>query len=135
MATSYVIKHIIRWYQKLLLFCKIFNKQSPIYLLNIIPVSSRSSFTRYVENVPFLKWSFYFNWIEQDSQKYTKITQSLNIFKKSFEIYTCHNTKGIKLITRLRVGLSHLRKLRTLLIRYAIATETLKLHLIAVFTV
>ena len=44
-----------RWYQKLLLFCKIFTKQSPIYLLNIIPVSSRSSFTRYVENVPFFK--------------------------------------------------------------------------------
>ena len=40
---------------KTLAFCKIFNKQSPIYLLNIIPVSSRSSFTRYVENVPFLK--------------------------------------------------------------------------------
>ena len=53
-----------RWYQKLCNFYKIFNKQSPTYLLNVIPVSSRSYFTRYVENVPFFKkflFSFYCN--------------------------------------------------------------------------
>ena len=44
-----------RWYRKLCYFYKIFNKQSPTYLLNIIPVSSRSYFTRYVENVPSFK--------------------------------------------------------------------------------
>ena len=44
-----------RWYQKLCYFYKIFNKQSPTYLLNSISVSSRSYFTRYVENVPSLK--------------------------------------------------------------------------------
>ena len=44
-----------RWYQKLCYFYKIFNKQSPTYLLNIIPVSSRSYFTRYVENVSSFK--------------------------------------------------------------------------------
>ena len=31
-----------RWYQKLCYFYKIFNKKSPLYILNIIPVSSRS---------------------------------------------------------------------------------------------
>ena len=36
-------------------FYEIFNKQSPTYLLNIIPVFSRSCFTRYVENVPSFK--------------------------------------------------------------------------------
>ena len=41
-----------RWYRKICYFCKIFNKQSPIYLLSIIPVPSRSYFKRYVENVP-----------------------------------------------------------------------------------
>ena len=44
-----------QWYSKLCYFYKIFNKQSTTYLLNIIPVSSRSYFTRYVENVPSLK--------------------------------------------------------------------------------
>ena len=44
-----------RWYRKLCYFHKIFNKQSPTYLLNIIPVSSRSYFTRYVEHVPSFK--------------------------------------------------------------------------------
>ena len=31
------------------------NKQTPTYLLNVIPVSSRSYFTRNVENVPSIK--------------------------------------------------------------------------------
>ena len=44
-----------RWYQKLCYFYKIFNKHSLTYLLNITPVSSRSYFTTYVENVPSFK--------------------------------------------------------------------------------
>ena len=51
-------------------------------------------------------------------QKYPK-TESLNIFKKNIlkfirpsqnRVYNCHNPKGIKLLTRLKVGLSHLRE-------------------------
>ena len=63
-----------RWYWKLYYFYEIFNKQFPKYLLNIIPVGSRSYFTRYVENVPSFKvrhdffqkflFSFYCNWME-----------------------------------------------------------------------
>ena len=74
--------------------CKIFNKQSPTYLLNIIPVFSRSYFTRYVENVRFFKvkhiffkksfCSFYCYCMEQDRQKYLNILESLNIFRKAF---------------------------------------------------
>ena len=46
-------------------------------------------------------------------------SESPNIFKKSIlkfirpsqnRVYNCHNPKGIKLLTRLRVGLSHLRE-------------------------
>ena len=44
-----------RWDRKLCYFYKIFNKQFSIYLLNIILVSSRSYFTRNVENVPSFK--------------------------------------------------------------------------------
>ena len=36
-------------------FCKIYDKQSPTYLLNVIPVFSGSYFTRNVENVPSFK--------------------------------------------------------------------------------
>ena len=117
-----------RWYRKLCYFCKIFNKQSPTYLLNVIPVSSRSYFTRYAENVPsfkvrhdFFKNSFFpstaieWNKIDKNIRK----SESLNIFKKIIlkfirpsqnSVYNCHNPKGIKLLTRLRVGLSHLRE-------------------------
>ena len=35
--------------QKLCYFYKIFNKKSPTHILNVIPVSSSSYFTRYVE--------------------------------------------------------------------------------------
>ena len=116
-----------RWYRKLCYFYKIFNKQSPTYLLNIIPVSSRSYFTRYVKMFLLLKWHYFlknsffpstvieWNKIDKNIRK----SESLNIFKKSIlefirpsqnRVYNCHNPKGIKLLTRLRVGLSHLRE-------------------------
>ena len=56
--------------------------------------------------------------MEQDWQKYPK-SESLNIFKRSIlkfirpslnKVYSCHNPKGIKLLTRLKVVLSHLRE-------------------------
>ena len=109
-------------------FYKIFNKQSPTYLLNLIPVSSRSYFTRYTKNVPsfkvrhdFFENSFFpstaieWNKIDKNIRK----SESLNIFKKTIlkfirpsqnRVYNCHNPKGMKLLTRLRVGLSHLRE-------------------------
>ena len=51
--------------------------------------------------------------------KNTRKSESLNIFKKSIlkfirpsqnRVYNCRKPKGIKLLTRLRVGLSHLRE-------------------------
>ena len=122
-------------------------------------MSSRSYFTRYVENVPsfkvrhdFFKNSFFPSTVIEWNKIYKNIrkSESLNIFKKSnlefirpFQnrVYNCHNPKGIKLLTRLRVGLSHVvnRSLgtvfRILLIRYAIAAKILKAHLITFFTV
>ena len=91
-------------------------------------MSSRSYFTRYPKNVPsfkvrhdFLENYFFpstaieWNKIEKNSRK----SESLNILKKSIlefiqlsqnRVYNCHNPKGIKLLIRLRVGLSHLRE-------------------------
>ena len=91
-------------------------------------MSNRSYFTRYVENIPsfkvrhdFFKNSFFpstaieWNKIDKNIRK----SESLNIFKKSIlkfirpsqnRVYNCHNPTGIKLLTRLRVVLSHLRE-------------------------
>ena len=78
-------------------------------------MSSRSYFTRCAENVPsfnvrhdFFKNSFFpptaieWNKIDKNIRK----SKSLNISKN--RVYNCHNPKGIKLLIRLRVGLSHL---------------------------
>ena len=71
--------------------------QSPTYLLNVIAVSSRSYFIRYDKNI--------------------RKSEGLNILKKNIlkiirpsqnRVYNRHNPKGIKLLIRLRVGLSHL---------------------------
>ena len=110
-----------RWFN---IFYKIFNKQSPTYFLNVIPVSSRSYLTRYVENVhsfkvihDFFQNSFFAiecNKIDKNIRK----LESLSIFKKSIlkfirpsqnRVYNCHNPKGIKLLTRLRIGIGRLR--------------------------
>ena len=91
-------------------------------------MSSRSYFTRYVENVPsfkvrhdFFKNSFFPSTVIEWNKIHKNIrkSESLNIFKKSNlefirpsqnRVYNCHNPKGIKLSTRLRVSLSHLRE-------------------------
>ena len=69
----------------------------------------------------FLKNSFFpstaIEWNKTD--KNIPKSESLNILKKSIlkfirpsqnRVYNCHNPKGIKLLTTLRVGLSHLRE-------------------------
>ena len=84
---------IRRWYRKPCYFYKIFHKQSPTYLLNVIPVSIRSYFTRYAEIVPsfkvrhdFFKNSFFLStaieWNKID--KIIRKSENLNIFKKAF---------------------------------------------------
>ena len=65
-----------RLYRKLCYLNKIFKKQYPTYLLNGIPVSSRSYFTRNVENVHSFK-------VRQDFLKIPFFL--LQIYKKIFE--------------------------------------------------
>ena len=72
-----------------------------------------------------LEWDMIFLKISSTAIEWNKIdknirkSKSLNIFKKSIlkfirpsqnRVYNCHNPKGYKLLTRLRVGLSHLRE-------------------------
>ena len=117
-----------RWYRKLCCFFKIFRNQSPEYLFNIVLSSVRPYNTRNANNIPqfkvkhdFFKNSFFpfvvTEWNKLDLNIHN--SENLFIFKKKLlkfirpsgnSVFRCHNPKGIKLLTRLRLGLSHLRE-------------------------
>ena len=90
----------------------------PEYLFHLIPVR-RTPYTRNVHNL-FSKSSFpgYISkWNKLDPS--LRNSESFHTFKKNIlqfirptanSVYHCHNPKKIKLITRLRLGLSHLRE-------------------------
>ena len=116
-----------RWYRKLCLFYKVFKNEHPQYLFHLIPVRHSSHTSRNVHNIPILsvKHSFFKNsFFPSTISEWNKLdpgirnSESLTIFRKNIlhfirptpnSIYNCHNPKGVKLITRLRLGLSHLR--------------------------
>ena len=105
-----------------------FRSQSPQYLFNIGPTSVRPYNTRNANNIPqfkvkhnFFKNSFFpsvvIEWNKLDLN--IRNSENLFIFKKKLlkfirpsgnSVFRCHNPKGIKLLTRLRFGLSHLRE-------------------------
>ena len=115
-----------RWYRKLFWFYKIFRSQSPQYLFNIIPTFVRPYNTRNANNIPqfkvkhnFFKNSFFpsviIEWNKLDLN--IRNSENLFIFQVKFlkfirpsgsSVFKCYSPKGIKLLTRLRLGLSHL---------------------------
>ena len=117
-----------RWYRKLCLFFKILNNRSPAYLFQLIPPLNKSYTTRGSNKIPlfktkhnFFKNSFFpstvIEWNKLDPA--IRNSESFSLFKRSIlsfirpaqnSIFNCHNIRGIKLLTRLRVGLSHLRE-------------------------
>ena len=117
-----------RWYRKLCCFYKILKSQSPKYLYSIIPIHNMSYRTRQCNKIPainvkhdFFKNTFFpstiMEWNKLDWE--IKNSESIVTFKKrilSFirpsanSTFNCHNPRGIKLLSRLRLGLSHLRK-------------------------
>ena len=117
-----------RWYRKLCCLFKIINNQSPRYLFQLAPSLNTRYFSRNSENIPQLrtKHDFFRNsffpstikeWNNLDPQ--IRKSKSISIFKSNIlkfirpkpnNFYYCHNPKGIKLLTRLRLGLSHLRE-------------------------
>ena len=102
--------------------------RSPSYLFQLVPSSTSRYLTRNSDNISQIctKHIFFKNslfpstineWNNLDSD--TCNSESAGFFKikilkfirpKPNSIYHCHNPKGIKLITRLGLGLSHLRK-------------------------
>ena len=114
--------------RKLCHFYKIFNEKSLSYLFNLIPDFNRVDNTRLSYNIPPIKIrhdcfknSFFPSAITEWNRLDLNITNSasLNTFKKKLlnfmqacpnSIFDVHNPLGIKLLTRLRLGLSHLHE-------------------------
>ena len=117
-----------RWYRKLCLFYKIFKEKKPAYLFNLIPSKNPNYITRNTDKVTpfhtkhnFFKNSFFqstvIEWNKLDPN--LRSAASLSVFKKNLlkfirpspnSVFNCHNCKGIKYLTRLRLCLSHLRE-------------------------
>ena len=115
------------WYRKLCLF-KIMNNQSPRYLFQLVPSLSTKYFSWSSKNIPklqtkhdFFENSFFALTIKEwnNLDLHIRKSKNISIFKSNIlkfiwpkrnNIYYCHNPKGIKLLTRLRLGLSDLHK-------------------------
>ena len=117
-----------RWFRKLCFFFKILKNKSPDYLFRIIPQRRSSYITRNSEEIPLFKTkhNFYKNsfspsttieWNNLDQD--LRSSESYSLFRSSIlkfirpspnSFYGCQNIMGIKLVTRLRLGLSHLRE-------------------------
>ena len=117
-----------RWFRKLYLFYKILHSKSPSYLFNLIPennnpYASRSALNNQIPffNVKanFLKNSFFpaviTEWNNLDIS--IRNSSSCHIFKNLIlkfirpepnRISSTQNFEGLKLLTRMRLGLSHL---------------------------
>ena len=116
-----------RWFRKLCQFCKILSEKSPSHLFDLIPNLNRVRETRHSNNISeihtghnYFKNSFFPYTLSELNNLDCKIRNSgsLSIFKKSLpnfirlcanSSFNIHNPYGIKPLTRLRLGLSHLR--------------------------
>ena len=117
-----------RWYQKLCLFFKLKKNKPPSYLFDIIPKVLSTRTTRNHNNIPlfnvkheYFRNSFFpstvIEWNKLDNN--IRNSESVSAFKKQIlkfirpspnSRFNVHNPHGIKLLTRLRVGVSHLRE-------------------------
>ena len=111
-----------------MLFLKITKNQSPKYLFDKIRNTRTAYRTRNnIGNIPrfnvkhtLFKNSFFHSTVIEwnNLDKSTRSSESLTLFKKNIlqfiqptpnRTFNCHNPIGINVITRLRLGLSHLR--------------------------
>ena len=117
-----------RWYRKLCSFYKVFKNKSPRYLFNIIPIRNPVYSTRNHVNIPlfktnhnFFKNSFFLSTIIEWNNLDPNLRNSdtYETFKNAAlkfitfspnSVFECHNHQGIKFLTRLCLGLSHLRE-------------------------
>ena len=117
-----------RWYRKLRKLYKIYKSKSPQYLFKLIPEKTHAYATRNVDNIPcfkirhiFFKNSFFpstiIEWnnldpILRNSKSFVDFKNSILKFIRPSpsNVFNCNSYKGIRLITRLHIGMSHLRE-------------------------
>ena len=115
------------WYRKLSFLYNIIANQSPSYLFNVISRKNTSRPTRGSDKVPILgaEYNFFQNsyfpaTIKEWNRLYIDIrkSDSISIFKKGIlsfitplpnKVSNSHKVRGLKLLTRLWLGLSYLR--------------------------
>ena len=117
-----------RWFRRLCLFYKIIKNKSPSYLYNIIPQPRLIVNTRNANQIPqfFCRTDIFANsffpfsireWNKLDNEIVN--INSFNVFRSSLlrlirptpcNIFGTFNPVGIQILTRLRLGLSHLRE-------------------------
>ena len=108
------------------MFQKIYKNKSPFYLFNLILEKTSFYATRNVDSIPLIKIKHEFfkstffpstivGWSKLDPTIWN--AESVGIFKSNIlkfirptprSFSNCYNHKGIRLMTRLRLGLSHL---------------------------
>ena len=116
-----------RWYRRLCCMFKIMKEEAPKYLTNFIPKARQNIVTRN-NNMPTFycrtdcfKYSFFpstlRDWFNLDSS--VRNSESIEIFKSKLlslirpiqsNVYNIFDPPGLKLLTRLRLGFSHLNE-------------------------
>ena len=117
-----------RWYRKMIFFFKIIKSKAPSYLFDVLPNNNRQYITRQSDNLLYFKTnhdyfknSFFPSAIKEWNKLDVSIrkSESLMLFKKHLlefirpkpnSIFDINNPIGIKYLTRLRLGLSHLKE-------------------------
>ena len=125
---GFELLHGSRWYRKLCHFSKFYVFKQPEYLLNLIPVRTSNYRTRNADDEPyfniihnFFKNSFWpsavVEWNKLDStlrkvKSFTDFKKSILSFirPKANSIFSYNSSKGLKFVTRYRLGLRHLRE-------------------------
>ena len=115
------------WSSKICLFNKIFNENKPVYLFNSTPTKNSNYNTRNTDKItlfrtkhnlfknpffpsPVIEW----NNLKPNLRSVASLSVK-NVFLKfiispPISVLNCHNFKRIKYLTRLRLGLRHLRQ-------------------------
>ena len=116
-----------RWYKRLCCMFKIMNKEAPKYLTDLIPKCQQSVTTRnshiptFYYRTESFKYSFFpstlKDWYNLDAS--IRNSKSIAIFKRTLlsfvrptqnSVYNIFDPIGLKLLTRLRLGFSHLNE-------------------------
>ena len=114
-----------RWYKRLSCMFKIMNEEAPRYLINLIPKCNQTRITRNSHITIFhcrtdcFKYSFFSatlrDWFDLDDN--VTASESISIFKNKLlsiicpvqkSVFNIFDPQGLKLLTCLRLGFSHL---------------------------